>query len=282
MDAASSYLAPTSDGHHSHPGTSAFAHPDAWSCLSLTRRRATTPAAAAADPLTLFHISLAPLLKSHFPRRPSFSTTIQPASLLTTHTHATRPRSPVSHHGQQRGQHEQPANPVPAGEAAADAAAALRRRTADGPPPAAHIQFYSPGPAAVSAPADQLCPKPQRREPGVGGRPVQLFTPEQLLPRHILALRAYVPPTFPPIIAILPSFSCPGLTNTPYTVLGKTSERMRDPSLRSYESINTDCMLMCGISRHADSCRAVASCHGTMQKIARPRNCSIRVVQVLR
>ena len=31
-------------------------------------------------------------------------------------------------------------------------------------------------------------------------------------------------------------------------VVGKTSERMRDPSMQTYEAFNSDCMLMCGIT----------------------------------
>jgi hypothetical protein len=30
-------------------------------------------------------------------------------------------------------------------------------------------------------------------------------------------------------------------------VLGKTSERIRDPSMATYETLNTDCLVMCGI-----------------------------------
>jgi hypothetical protein len=31
-------------------------------------------------------------------------------------------------------------------------------------------------------------------------------------------------------------------------VVGKTSERMRDPTMRTYEPFNSDCLLMCGIT----------------------------------
>ncbi|TEA14062.1 Protein PLANT CADMIUM RESISTANCE 3 [Colletotrichum sidae] len=34
----------------------------------------------------------------------------------------------------------------------------------------------------------------------------------------------------------------------PCLLLGKTSERMRDPTMQTYEAINTDCLLYCGIS----------------------------------
>ncbi|KAL1859840.1 hypothetical protein VTK73DRAFT_7430 [Phialemonium thermophilum] len=34
----------------------------------------------------------------------------------------------------------------------------------------------------------------------------------------------------------------------PCVLLGKTSERLRDPSLQSYEPFNSDCMIMCAIS----------------------------------
>ncbi|GKT64989.1 PLAC8 family protein [Colletotrichum tofieldiae] len=37
-------------------------------------------------------------------------------------------------------------------------------------------------------------------------------------------------------------------TCLPCLLLGKTSERLRDPTMQTYEAINTDCMLMCGIS----------------------------------
>ncbi|TPX15329.1 uncharacterized protein E0L32_004606 [Thyridium curvatum] len=37
-------------------------------------------------------------------------------------------------------------------------------------------------------------------------------------------------------------------TFLPCLLLGRTAERMRDPTMQNYESINTDCMLMCGIS----------------------------------
>ncbi|KAB5578203.1 DUF614 domain-containing protein [Coniochaeta sp. 2T2.1] len=37
-------------------------------------------------------------------------------------------------------------------------------------------------------------------------------------------------------------------TCLPCVLLGKTSERMRDPSMRSYETCNSDCMIMCGIT----------------------------------
>ncbi|KAJ9150341.1 hypothetical protein NKR23_g3814 [Pleurostoma richardsiae] len=37
-------------------------------------------------------------------------------------------------------------------------------------------------------------------------------------------------------------------TFLPCVLLGKTSERMRDPSMQTYETVNTDCLLMCGIT----------------------------------
>jgi Cys-rich protein (TIGR01571 family) len=37
-------------------------------------------------------------------------------------------------------------------------------------------------------------------------------------------------------------------TFLPCLLLGKTSERLRDPTMASYEPLNTDCMLHCGIN----------------------------------
>ncbi|KAM0335512.1 hypothetical protein ACHAQA_000560 [Verticillium albo-atrum] len=45
-----------------------------------------------------------------------------------------------------------------------------------------------------------------------------------------------------------PCGSCLLGTFLPCMLLGKTSERMRDPTLRTYEAFNTDCLLMCGIT----------------------------------
>ena len=33
----------------------------------------------------------------------------------------------------------------------------------------------------------------------------------------------------------------------PCVLLGKTSERIRDPSMQTYSSVNSDCMILCGI-----------------------------------
>ncbi|OLN92816.1 Cell number regulator 11 [Colletotrichum chlorophyti] len=45
-----------------------------------------------------------------------------------------------------------------------------------------------------------------------------------------------------------PCDTCIVGTCLPCLLLGKTSERMRDPTMQTYEAINTDCLLMCGIS----------------------------------
>ncbi|KAL9949854.1 hypothetical protein D7B24_006167 [Verticillium nonalfalfae] len=45
-----------------------------------------------------------------------------------------------------------------------------------------------------------------------------------------------------------PCGSCLLGTFLPCMLLGKTSERMRDPTMRNYQPINVDCMLMCGIT----------------------------------
>ncbi|KAM0287040.1 hypothetical protein ACHAQH_000725 [Verticillium albo-atrum] len=45
-----------------------------------------------------------------------------------------------------------------------------------------------------------------------------------------------------------PCGSCLLGTFLPCMLLGKTSERMRDATLRTYEAFNTDCLLMCGIT----------------------------------
>ncbi|KXH38763.1 PLAC8 family protein [Colletotrichum nymphaeae SA-01] len=45
-----------------------------------------------------------------------------------------------------------------------------------------------------------------------------------------------------------PCDTCIVGTCLPCLLLGKTSERMRDPTMQTYEAINTDCLLMCGIT----------------------------------
>ena len=45
-----------------------------------------------------------------------------------------------------------------------------------------------------------------------------------------------------------PCDSCLLGTFLPCILLGKTSERQRDPSLQTYEAMNSDCMVMTGIS----------------------------------
>ncbi|KAL0934844.1 Cell number regulator 11 [Colletotrichum truncatum] len=45
-----------------------------------------------------------------------------------------------------------------------------------------------------------------------------------------------------------PCESCLLGTFLPCMLLGRTSERMRDPTMQTYETVNTDCLLMCGIS----------------------------------
>ncbi|KKA27404.1 hypothetical protein TD95_000477 [Thielaviopsis punctulata] len=45
-----------------------------------------------------------------------------------------------------------------------------------------------------------------------------------------------------------PFGDCFMATCCPCVLLGKTSTRMRDPSMQSYSTVNTDCMLSCGIN----------------------------------
>ncbi|KAF6840735.1 Cell number regulator 11 [Colletotrichum musicola] len=45
-----------------------------------------------------------------------------------------------------------------------------------------------------------------------------------------------------------PCESCLLGTCLPCILLGKTSERLRDPTMQTYEAVNTDCLLFCGIN----------------------------------